>query len=736
MTFAALKMRHGQPQTRQRRQAILAKSPLFATLTEPHAARLLACSSIATCPGGTVLFSRGDISSAIFLVVSGFVELRTQGAGTEDMAETALHLRLAGAGEFAAGDELAMLAAGTAPAGERRQTAMVLGDPAEIMAVDSTEFAAWLSADSAARLHVAQALLDHLAALQTLAADLVSFKNHGKIRLARHLDRLFGRMGVFRGAAVTLPHAVSHANLAASLGVTRRSVFDDMLSLEDFGAIDHDRAGRLTLRDRTRLQRIANLVTPEDRQADAETWREDVARALDAGDTLRAFELSREALVYHPRDEALRYAAVLAALRSGALNEAESLITSFRFDIGQGSEATAALAARAQKERAFAALDTASLRREAAHAAAAYHQVHVRFGGSYSLLNAAQLYCVAGAMETGLTLAAGLVRDGTGYWKLVTRAEALWLRGEETTALAAARVARQAADADEGKVATTRRQLRRLATALGRDAVAFMEILSVRPVAMCDATDPRLTVLARTASRLFVVLDGPADLGEAALPDSVELVLPAPAPNPTDAGLAPLSALIGRVPCHLANPLAGPTTQARLLHARRLALGLALLCAAEREAPVICGGENAWPDWAAADTPAGGQVALLFVAGAPVPQTVAAQERHETETGIVLRFAAPGPALRVALALNHRWPQAARCCLDIEPDATPLAEARLSQIQPAIPEAGVFATDAAAAELALQRRPDLRLQSIGLVRSRRRMNRMRLWSAQRTAAWS
>jgi hypothetical protein len=74
--------------------------------------------------------------------------------------------------------------------------------------------------------------------------------------------------------------------------------------------------------------------------------------------------------------------------------------------------------------------------------------------------------------------------------------------------------------------------------------------------------------------------------------------------------------------------------------------------------------------------------------------------------------------------------------LDIEPDATPLAEARLSQIQPAIPEAGVFATDAAAAELALQRRPDLRLQSIGLVRSRRRMNRMRLWSAQRTAAWS
>jgi len=736
MNFAEKAERPGQVQARERRQAIIAKAPLFASLAEPHKTRILAASSLATCPGGTVLFTRGDPASHIHLVGSGFVELRTLGAGPDDAAEAALHMRLAGPGELAAGDELATLAAGGVPADERRQAAAVLGEPAEIVSIDSRALAAWLSVDAAARLHVAQALLAHLAALQSLATELAAFKNHGKIRLARYLDRLFGRMGQMRGGAITLPHIVSHGDLAAALGLTRRSILDDMLSLEEFGAIDHDRGGRLTLRDRARLKRIAHLGVAEDREADAASWREDAAQALAQGDTLRGFELAREGLITHPRDEELRYAAVLAALRGGLLGQAESLTAAFKFDTAASSEAVAALVARAQKERAFAALDGAGLRGAAARAARAYQEVHARFGGSYSALNAAQLYCVAGETGAGLSLARGLTRGGAGYWPLTTRAEALWLLGDEAAAVAAAQAARLAPDVDEGKLATTRRQLRRLAAALRRDASPLLDALFVRPVVMCSAADTRLGDLARDAARLFIVFDGPADCGAFLQAGSLEVILPAPVASLPGGLPAGLSALMGSAPCHVADGRPGPLSEARRLHARRLALGLAVLCAAEREAPIRCVSETAWPDWAAEAAVAEEQQMLLWVTGASVPSVAAAQEMHAGEDGAVLRFATPRDALLAAQALVRQLPPSCRFCLDIEPAPASLPESRLAQVQPALTEAGLFATDAAAAELALLRRPDLRLQPIGRIRSRRRMNRLRLWAVHEASCWA
>jgi CRP-like cAMP-binding protein len=727
--------RPGPAQARERSHAIIARAPLFASLAEPHKSRILAGATLATWPSGSVLFTRGDIASRILLVGSGFVELRTLGAGPDDAAEAALQLRLAGPGELAAGDELAWLAAGAVPGEARRQAAVVLGEPAEIVAIDSAALAAWLSVDAAARLHVAHALTAHLAALQSLAAELAGFKNHGKIRLARYLDRLFGRMGQLRGGAITLPHALSHGELAAALGLTRRSVLDDMLSLEEFGAIDHDRAGRLTLRDRARLQRIAHLGVAEDRDADAASWREDAAQALAQGDTLRGFELAREGLIYHPRDEELRYAAVLAALRGGLLGQAESLIAAFRFDASASSEAVAALVARALKERAFAALDCAGLRAAAACAARAYQEVHARFGGTYSALNAAQLHCVAGETTTGLAMARGLVRGGTGYWPLTTRAEALWLLGDDGAALTAAQAARRAPDADEGKLATTRRQLRRLALALGRDASPLLDALFVRPVVMASAADARSPNLPGDEARMFMVFDGPADCGAWAQAESLEVVLPAPVASLPGGVSSGFSALVGGAPCHVADAQPGPLTEARRLHARRLALGLALLCAAERETSVSCAGETGWPHWGAADGMAEGQQIVLWVAGAGVPASLPAQELYAAEDGAVLRFAMPGEALAAALALSHQLSPGS-LCLDIEPASTPLPQSRLAQIQPALTEAGVFATDAAAAELALLRRPDLRLQSIGRIRSRRRMNRLRLWAVRQAAGWA
>jgi hypothetical protein len=190
------------------------------------------------------------------------------------------------------------------------------------------------------------------------------------------------------------------------------------------------------------------------------------------------------------------------------------------------------------------------------------------------------------------------------------------------------------------------------------------------------------------------------------------------------------------VPCHIADAESGSLTGLRHLHARRLALGLALLAASERETSVVCAGEESWPDWATGNAPAVGQLMLLWVSGAHVPFDIAVLERHATEDGAILRFARPEEALRTALDLRNHLPQAARLCLDVEPEGTPLPQSRLCRIQPAAPEVGLFATDAAAAEIALLRRPDLRLQSVGLTRSRRRMNRLRLWAIQNAAIWA
>jgi hypothetical protein len=146
-------------------------------------------------------------------------------------------------------------------------------------------------------------------------------------------------------------------------------------------------------------------------------------------------------------------------------------------------------------------------------------------------------------------------------------------------------------------------------------------------------------------------------------------------------------------------------------------------------------GETGWPAWGAPACLAEGQRVVLWVSGASVPALVTAQEMHTGEDGAVLRFATPGEALAAARALGRQL-SLASLCLDVEPAVTPLAESRLAQIQPALTEAGVFATDAAAAELALLRRPDLRLQSIGRIRSRRRMNRLRLWAVREAAGWA
>jgi CRP-like cAMP-binding protein len=109
------------------------------------------------------------------------------------------------------------------------------------------------------RDRLAGRVLERLRQTQTLLADIVLARTRSKVRLARLLLDLFNRFGTAGPHGIELPMKLSHGALAQALGLARRSVFADVNALEQSGAIDHDRTGRLTLLDIARLRGAAVL---------------------------------------------------------------------------------------------------------------------------------------------------------------------------------------------------------------------------------------------------------------------------------------------------------------------------------------------------------------------------------------------------------------------------------------------------------------------------------------------
>ncbi len=747
------------PHTRERRRAILSQMPLTARLAPEHAARILAASALATCPGGTRLFAQGDAPLEIFIVVSGIVQIRAPVGGiTDAAAEPSMHLRLRGPGDIVADRELACLAAGLIGRLPRRQAAIVLGEPAEILAIDQAVLAQTAHEDAHLRAVLAGEVTGLIDTLERLADELAGLKNFGKVRLARLLLEFFDRMGQMRGEFVQIPHLFSHADMAAALGLTRRSVFDDILALEDFGAIDHDRAGRLVLRDRLRLLRIASLEPSEDRDIGARAWRVDIEAALAGNDSLRAFELAREALQYHPRDPELRYLAVLSALRTGVLEDAEKLIATYKFSSADADERVAALAARVMKERAFAAGDRETMVAYAQHAADIYAAAHRRTGGEYTALNAASMYCAGARAEDGLPLARALtaapLAHGAGYWAHATRAEAFWLLGQSMAAADMLRRAMDCTDADDGKIATTRLQTLRLAAACGRDASPLLSVFPARRLLVCTAPPSKERLGALQSSpwaAAFVAVTDLEALGDTDWLDqfaAIDFVLAAPAEILLRRAPARALRVLSRGVCHLADTAGGDASFTQRENAWRRAAGLGHLAAAERgyELRLLTAlGDIAddLPHWAAPDALAEGQAAVLWVQAedraAQLAQSVAGAERVVSANAATLRFSAISDALAAANALRdqaHGAGLAVRLCLDVENlSNTPLEAALLTRLQPLIRPGEIFASEAAAAELSLLRRTDMRLIAVGLVRSQRRLNRMPAWVIKAEAAW-
>jgi len=211
-------------------------------------------------------------------------------------------------------------------------------------------------------------------------------------------------------------------------------------------------------------------------------WLAAIKDAERSGDVLQAADLAESALAEHPGERELQYHHLLSLARGGALVQAEKLwpvYTLPRDDLRYAS-----LGARLLRERALQGGSRADLLAAAAAYAEIFHARRDPFPG----INAAVLLALAGQQAEAKVIARsvlGLVgkRRGTpeaDAFNLAADALAaqLILGQEQRAAAEAAVLLRHATNA--AALTSTRRQLKRLAAALGRGET-LLRLLAPRP---------------------------------------------------------------------------------------------------------------------------------------------------------------------------------------------------------------------------------------------------------------
>jgi class 3 adenylate cyclase len=239
-------------------------------------------------------------------------------------------------------------------------------------------------------------------------------------------------------------------------------------------------------------QQVASLLGVDE-------WlsRYDLARR--AGDFIHAYDLARQALTQHPDDMRLEYRALLALVRSGAIDTAEARIAKLAADgviDGVPDEHLASefggLRARLFKDRAFSEMGP-ERRKFFRLSAEAYQQAFERQSTrAFLAINAASMWLFAEDNDRSLNMARIALRLANSegpYYALATIGEAQILLNDLAAARNAfAEAGRRAPGLDQ--IRTTRIQLKRICAAKGID-FPIDEVLPVAPV-VCFITNTHL----------------------------------------------------------------------------------------------------------------------------------------------------------------------------------------------------------------------------------------------------
>ena len=204
----------------------------------------------------------------------------------------------------------------------------------------------------------------------------------------------------------------------------------------------------------------------------------DARRAMSRGDVLIAYDLAHSALERDPDDLVARWLVAFSLARSGSPEQALIEVAELRRRLTASETATPqlredadALVARLAKDAALACSgpERTTLAREAAQL---YEAVANQYNRSYSCVNAASLWLIAGDESRARRLAERTldlrtIQEQDEYWRLATEAEAAIVLDDADRARAALRAASTIEPVDFGARASTRRQLRVVCAARG-----------------------------------------------------------------------------------------------------------------------------------------------------------------------------------------------------------------------------------------------------------------------------
>ncbi|MFN8631290.1 MAG: Crp/Fnr family transcriptional regulator [Chloroflexota bacterium] len=191
---------------------------------------------------GTVLFTEGDASSRVVLMVSGRVKISTF---SDDGQETVLAFRGAGdvLGELAAIDDADHMATVT------------VVEEGEALIVPANRFLATLETEPGVALALLRSVIGRLRDADRLRAEFLALDVTG--RVAQRLIELAAAYGtpVETGTKIALP--LSQRELAGWVGASREAVNKALAQLEDRELILRDH-GSLVVRDVEGLRRRAS----------------------------------------------------------------------------------------------------------------------------------------------------------------------------------------------------------------------------------------------------------------------------------------------------------------------------------------------------------------------------------------------------------------------------------------------------------------------------------------------
>lgn len=310
-------------------------------------------------------------------------------------------------------------------------------------------------------------------------------------RLARFFSRLSELIAPNEWRPETNVGKLSQSAIATMLGVSREHVNRTLAMWERTGVVFQNNNGEFVIQDSKRLSRLALTDAKRGAPDKVDDWLEEIDAHLDRGLNRTALHLSLETAKRAPKDLRYWHRAALTSAQYGAYSEALNLIDKWNLSENDNNEDFACLRPRILRDLAYSRGQNSPDMLLLRHSAEMYEKVFRVSRGFYSGVNAAAGYVLIGDAEKSRELIAAVSdiigvyseEEENSYWRRTTLAEYRLIQGDLAAAASLFGMASASSEATPGKIATTRRQLRRLAVKTGIDE-AWIDMVAPQPSVM------------------------------------------------------------------------------------------------------------------------------------------------------------------------------------------------------------------------------------------------------------